>query len=322
MVWLLWTLHLKPLLIPMRTATMRSKKHLGRIMKSQYLKPFVLVALLIACTPAFSQDDFQKGFTETETFQGTVNSDNRLFKIDSTVGWDFNKHFGVFGGVPFYFASTPSSTTATGTTTASTSNHGIGNAYVGMTLRAPNQKLDYAGALTVSAPTGSTNNGLSTGRAGVDFTNRFAHSFNRFTPFFEGGLSNTVPDSAFSTRPFTSLGMITHLEEGADYEIVKHTYVGFSGYEIVPFGNQKVFSKLVDKGGQGGGKGGNPFDNNAETTGTDITRENGFNTWVGFEPSPMWRAEVGFTRSATFGFNSFAFNLRLNVGRMMRAKKG
>lgn len=291
-------------------------------MKSLYLKIFV--ALLTACTPVFAQSDFQKGFTETETFQGTVNSDNRLFKVDSTVGWDFNKNFGVFGGVPYYFANTPSTTTTTGTTTtttSSTSNHGVGNAYVGMNFRAPNQTLDYAGALTVSAPTGSASKGFSTGRAGVDFTNRIAHSFNRFTPFFEGGLSNTVPDTAFTTRPFTSLGMITHLEEGADYEIVKHTFVGGSGYQIVPFGNQKVFSKLVDKGGQGGGQGKNPFDNNAETSGTGLTRENGFNAWVGFEPSPMWRAEAGFSRSATYNFNSFAFNLRFNVGRMMRAKK-
>jgi hypothetical protein len=287
-------------------------------MKLLHHNLFVLVALLITCTPAFSQSELnrEKGFTEFETLQGTVNADNRLFKIDSTLGWDFNKHFGVFGGVPIYFASTPSSTT-----TNSTSNHGIGNAYLGMNFLAPNPKLDYAGALTVSAPTGNTNNGLSTGRAGVDFTNRLAHSFSRFTPFFEGGLSNTVPDTAFSTRPFTSLGMVTHMEEGADYEIVRHTYLGFSGYEIVPFGNQKIFSKLVDKGGHGGGKGGNTFDKNAQTSGTDITRENGFNTWVGFEPSPLWRAEVGFTRSATFNLNSFAFNLRLNVGRMMRAKK-
>lgn len=287
-------------------------------------KTFALLALLIACRPAFSQKpvDTQKGFTEFETFQGTINSDNRVFKIDSTVGWDFNKHFGIFAGVPFYFTSVPASTIRTGTTTTTTSSsssNGIGNAYAGMAFRAPNSQLDYAGALTVSAPTGSTSSGLSTGRAGVDFTNRFAHSFSKFTPFFEGGLANTVPDMAFSTRPFTSLGAVAHLEEGADLEIVKHTYVGFSGYQIVPFGSQKMFSKLV-KQGSSGTKGGNTFDNTARTSGNDITRENGFNAWLGFEPG-LWRAEIGFTRSATFNLNSFAFNLRFNVGKMLRSKK-
>lgn len=289
------------------------------------VKTIALLALLVACRPAFSQNsiDTQKGFAEFETFQGTVNSDSRLFKIDSTVGWDFNKYFGIFGGVPFYFASVPSSTTTTGTTTTTTSSsstHGIGNAYAGMMFRAPNAKLDYAGALTVSAPTGSTSSGLSTGRAGVDFTNRFAHSFNKFTPFFEGGFANTVPDGAFTTRAFTSLGAITHLEEGAEYEMVKHTFFGLSGYQIVPFGNQKVFSRVVKQGGQGTGKGGNVFDNTAQSSGNDLTRENGFNTWIAFEPTGMWRAEIGFTRSVTFNLNSFAFNLRFNVGRMLRSK--
>lgn len=293
-----------------------------------------LLALLIACRPAFSQNpvDTQKGFAEFETFQGTVNSDSRLFKIDSTVGWDFNKYFGIFGGVPYYFASLPSSTTTTGTTTTTTSSsstHGIGNAYVGMAFRAPNPKLDYAGVLTVAAPTGSSSSGLSTGRAAVDFTNRFAHSFNKFTPFFEGGFANTVPDSNFTTRAFTSLGAITHLEEGAEVEVVKHTFLGFSGYQIVPFGNQKVLSRVVKQGTTGTGtgagtagtgKGGNIFDQTAQASGNDLTRENGFNTWIGFEPTGMWRAEVGFTRSATFNENSFGFNLRFNVGRMLRSK--
>lgn len=277
---------------------------------------FAIVALLALCAPVFAQ---QKGFTEYETFQGTINSDSRLLKLDSTIGWDFNKYFGVFGGVPLYFTSVPSSTTTTGTTTtttASSSSHGMGNAYMGMAFRAPNKTLDYAGVLTVYVPTGNTTNGLSTGSAAVDFSNHFSHSFSKFTPFVEVGVSNTVPDSQFTTRAFTSQGTITHLEEGADYEIIKHTYIGGSGYQIFPFGSQTIFSKLDGKG-----KGGNAFDNAPQATGNNLTRENGFNAWVGFEPSPYWRAEVGFTRSTTFNLSSLAFNLRLNVGRMLRSKK-
>jgi hypothetical protein len=282
-------------------------------MKYFTIRSFVLAVTLAACTGSYAQST-QKGFTEIETIQGTVNSDNRLFKLDSTLGWDFNKHFGVYAGVPLYIANTPSSTT-----TSSTNATGIGNAYVGVSFRAPNKTLDYAGAITVSAPTGNTNNGLSTGRAGVDWTNHFSHSIQRFTPFVEGGLSNTVPDAAFTTRAFTSLGTVTHWEEGADFEILRHVYLGASGYQVLPFGNQKVFSRIVGKGG-GKGKGNNSFDNAAQSSGNDLTRENGFNTWVAFEPTPLWRAEVGFSRSATFNLNSVAFNLRFNVGKMLRAK--
>jgi hypothetical protein len=265
-----------------------------------------------------AQVDSEKGITWFESLQGTINSDSRIYKIDSSLGWDFNRRFGVFAGVPVYFANVPSSTTTNGTaatTNASFTNSGIGNAYLGFTLKAPSPKLYYATEVTAYAPTGSVAKGFSNGRVGVDWTNRFEHTFSRLTPFFEGGLSNTVPDSAFLARPFTSLGAISHLEEGAEYQLARQFYVGGSGYQIVPLGSQKVFSKL---GGKGKGK--NPFDTSAVSTGNDLTRENGFNTWVGLEPSSIVRLELGYTRSMTFDLSSFAFNLRMNVGRMLRPK--
>src|SRR5215831_8403327 len=83
--------------------------------------------------------DSEKGITWFETFQGTINSDSRVYKIDSNLGWDFNKHFGVFAGLPFYVANVPSRTTTLGsttTTTAGSTNKGIGNAYLGFVVRA------------------------------------------------------------------------------------------------------------------------------------------------------------------------------------------
>jgi hypothetical protein len=263
--------------------------------------------------------DSEKGITWFETFQGTINSDSRIYKIDSNVGWDFNKRFGVFVGAPVYFANVPSRTTNNGTTTttnASNTNSGIGNAYLGFTLKAPSPKLYYATEVTAYAPTGSAAKGFGNRHVGVDWTNRFEHTFHRLTPFFEGGLSNTVPDSAFLARPFTSLGAISHLEEGAEYQLAKHFYAGGSGYQIVPLGSQKVFSRL-----RGEGEGENSFDTSTVSTGNDLTRENGYSTWVGLEPSSIVRFEVGYTRSITFDLNSFAFNLRLNPGKLLRPKR-
>src|SRR5262244_332222 len=265
-----------------------------------------------------AQVDSEKGITGFETLQGTINSDSRIYKLDSNLGWDFNKHFGVFAGVPVYVTNVPRSTTTNGTTTttnASKTNSGIGNAYLGFTLRAPSPKLYYATEVTAYAPTGSAAKGFGTRHVGVDWNNRFEHTFSRLTPFFEGGLSNTVPDSAFLARPFTSQGAISHLEEGAEYLLAKHFYAGGSGYQIVPFGNQKVFSRI-----NGEGEGENSFDTSTVSTGNDLTRENGYSTWVGLEPSSIVRFEVGYTRSITFDLNSFAFNLRLNPGKLLRPK--
>src|SRR5262249_2678600 len=46
-----------------------------------------------------------KGFNEYENFRGMVNSFGSLLKLDSTLGYDFNQHIGVFAGIPLYFAS-------------------------------------------------------------------------------------------------------------------------------------------------------------------------------------------------------------------------
>jgi len=305
----------------------------SQFMKSFGLKLLILIAVLavgsrsLAQKPTAKTDDTPQGLTGIESFQGELNSGEMVLKLDSNVGWDFNRHFGMFAGVPVYFSHLSSSTTTTGTTTTTSSavNHdGIGNAYLGFALRAPNPSLDYASALTVGAPTGSTKKGLSTGRATFDWDNRFEHAFGRFTPFLDGGLSNTVPDSKLLIRSFTSLGMVTHLEEGGGLELTPHVSVNGSAYEIVPFGNQKVFSKLVAAGqaAKGSGKNGRVFETAAETSGSGLTRENGFLTSIALEPSAFWTLEAGYARSETFALNSFAFDLRFNVGKMLRSRRG
>ena len=293
------------------------------------LPKFALMMILFASLMASAQYqpavEPTKGFTGFEAFQGSLNSDSKMFKLDSNVGYDFNKHFGVFAGMPFYFANMQTVTTQVNgnatTTMQDVTNNGLGNAYFGLAMRAPSKTLEYSSELIFAAPTGSTANGFSSGRANADWSNRFEHSFDRLTPFVDAGLSNAVPDSQLFTRPFTSLGWLTHWEEGGEFELVKHFAVGGSGYEIVPFGNQKVFSKIVSKGQNGKGKGKNSFDLNAETSGTGLTRENGFNGWIAFDPTPLWRVELGFTRSATFDLNSFAFNVRMNLGKLARSRR-
>jgi hypothetical protein len=268
----------------------------------------------------------EHGWTEVETFQGAASSGQQVMKLDSTLGFDFNSHFDMFAGVPVYFDRLSSSTTTTGTTTtttSTTSHRGIGNAYLGFGLQVPNAAIDYASTLTVGAPTGSTKKGLSSGRASIDWDNRFEHSFGRFTPFFEGGAGNTVPDSRLFTRSFTSLGVVTHLQEGAGYKLFQHLDVNGAAYEVVPFGNQKIFSRLVGSGQTAKGSGKNPpvFQTAAEASGNGLTRENGYSAWVGFEPTPIWDVEVGYTRSVTFALDSFVFNLRMNVGKLLRSRK-
>lgn len=297
-------------------------------MKFIAVRAFMLAGLvfagLLAGAQTASAPDDGKGFTEIESFQGELSSQEKLVKLDSTVGYDFNKHFGVFTGLPIYFTSVSSSTTTTGTTTSSSgSNAGLGNFYLGLAFRAPNPALNYGSTITAGVPTGKVSKGFSSGRGTLDWSNHFDRSFGRLTPYLDAGLANTVPDSVRVIRPFTSLGAVGHFEEGAEFELVHHFAVGGSGYEITPFGNQKIFSKLVSPGQTRAttGKSHGVFQNTFSASGSGLTREDGVSTWVAFEPSPVVRAELGFTRSTTFDINSFTFNLGLNVGKMLRSRK-
>jgi hypothetical protein len=271
-----------------------------------------------------------KGFNEYENFRGMVNSSGSLLKLDSTVGYDFNRYLGVFAGVPLYFANDSSGTPGQ----TRVHDAGAGDAYFGVEAYAPSGIVNYSTTLTVSAPTGSVSKGFSPGKATIDWNNRFRHRFGRLTPFVAAGLGNTVPDSELVTRNFISLGRVAHFEEGAEFQITHRVYLGSSAYQIVPFGNQQVFNRfdtVVARDGQQGpgGQEGGPAPNQPppgntgqpSASGNDLTREHGLDAWLGFEPTRVLRLEVGYSRSMTFSLNSFSFNVGLNVGKLLRLQR-
>lgn len=305
----------------------------------KFLTVFAFVFALASAIPAFGQNPAEtgpgqnathranqasdpiKGFNAYENFRGMVNSSGTLLKLDSTLGYDFNQYLGVFTGVPLYFASDSSNTPG------QTRLHdaGAGDAYFGVDVYAPNRIVDFGSTLTISAPTGSVSKGFSPGAATVDWNNRLRHAFGRLTPFVAAGVGNTVPDSELVTRDIISLGSVSHFEEGAEFQLAKAVYLGGSAFQIVPFGRQQVFNRFDTasprdhNGGQGNAAPPPPVAG-SESGGNELTREHGFDAWLGFEPTRVVRVELGYSRSVTSALNSFSFNVGLNVGKLLRAK--
>ena len=285
---------------------------------------FAALALAAVATaqsvPATSTGD--TGFTSYVEFDGTSNSEGQVYRVNSNVGYNFTEHFGLDVGVPVYFLRPASSTTttATGSTTVTSSN-GLGNPYLDLRLKFLNPMVNFGTVLTGYVPVGDSKLGLSTGRATFDWSNHFDHSFNNVTPFFEVGLSNTVADTQLFMRPFTSLGMNAHFQGGASYQLGRHFNVGASGYDIQPFGQQTLFSKVAAGGGQGVGQGNafshGPFQNAQQVTGSsNLAYDNGFSAWVGASPSPYLDLQLGYTRSIQYDLNSVSFSMGVNVGRL------
>ena len=285
-----------------------------------FLSPFG--ATLRAQSPSSSENE-EKGLTFYEQFQGSSNSLGQIMKLDTSVGWDFNRYFGVDAGVPFYFIR--ASTTAA--STGAQSGNGIGNVYADLRLTLLNPLVNYSSTLTGTAPTGDKALGLSTGRATFDWNNHFDHRFGSIRPFVSAGIANSVSDTLLYTRPFTTLGFVSHFEGGARLRIVRGVHLGASLYDILPSGQQKVFSRLRGRGSIMPGATlrhrGGVFENAFETVGgADIAKDNGFSAWLDASPMRYLNLEAGYTRSVPYDLNTVSFGVGLNLGSVIRLARG
>jgi hypothetical protein len=98
------------------------------------------------------------GFTSYVGFGGTANGEGQIYEITTSLGYDFNPHFGAYAGVPFYFVRPSSSAGAS-------SANGLGDPFVDLRARFLNPAVSFGSVLSGFAPVGDSKKGLSTGRA-------------------------------------------------------------------------------------------------------------------------------------------------------------
>jgi hypothetical protein len=242
----------------------------------------------------------QNGFTWTETYEGSGNTDGFITDINSTVGYTFGKHFAMDMGVPYLFFQP--STSKTGATSAS----GMGNPYLGLTYSAKGSALDFSTSLNSAIPTASTAKGLSTGHVTVDWSNHFAHEFDLFTPFVDVGLANSIPDTRFLHRPYISYGDVAHLEGGSELDLGDKFSVTASGYYILPWGAQQIFLR-GKKSSSGPMKGS-----------VSLTRDDGINLGVDYNLTRSLDLSAGYSRSVYSVLNTFSFGIGVNVSSLLK----
>jgi hypothetical protein len=246
----------------------------------------------------------EKGFTWTETYEGSGNADGFITDINSTVGYIFDEHFSIDMGVPYLFIRPSSSKTGT------TSVAGMGNPFVGLKYSRKGPLLDFSTNLNSEVPTASSAKGLSTGRVTFDWDNHFAHGFGLFTPFFDVGFANSVPDTRFLHRPYISLGKLAHFEGGSEVDLGDKFSVSASGYYILPWGPQQIFVR---------GK----KSSSVSTKGSaSLTRDDGINLGLDYNLSRFVDLSAGYSYSAYNVFNTFSFGVELNVGSWLRKYRG
>lgn len=279
-------------------------------------KTTLLSAILIGQAALFAQTELtdESGITLHERISGSGSTLGFISKFDTSLGYQFNRYLAVEGGLPFYTVHPSSSVSQT---TGAQSATGIGNAYGDVRLTLLNPAVNLTSLLTVAAPSGDKNTGFSTGHITYDWSNLFDRSFGSVTPFVDLGIANTITDTPFFVRPFSSYGFATHVEGGAHYKLARIFSVGASGYAIEPSGQQTVYSKLIRGNAQnpGGGHGHHGvFDTSGQTVGTAaITRDDGFSGWFSARLSRYAFFEIGYSRSIEYALNGVFFGIDFNL---------
>jgi hypothetical protein len=265
--------------------------------------------------------NFMNHYLWTEELSGSTNSEGQVISLDSTVGYVFSNHFGIDGGLPIYFVRGTVTTLAG--SSKSTSNTGLGDAYLQLRFAFPSPLLNYKTVLTGTVPTGDTATGLSTGHATYDWTNHFDRRFGRWTPFAEVGLGNSIPTNFVFNRPYASFGHEAHFQAGAGYRVTDRLSVAASAYDVAAWGTQTIFSRVVGKSSSPPGMGGSGpvFGLANQTTGpSDLSNDNGFSAGANFSPDSIVNFSLGYSHSVHFRLDTFSFGIGVNISQLLQDK--
>jgi hypothetical protein len=282
---------------------------------------FILVLLLFPVSGwAFQIDN--PGWSFSQRFQGTSNDSGTLLKSDTTAGATVARYMDLYVGLPIYFTR-PDVTVAPGGNPEFL--NGIGNVYLGLQIPIQNEVANYSSDIVVNAPTGSKERGLNTGRFTFDWNNNVNRTIGPVTPFGNVGFGNTISDTAFFFRPFTSLGLVAHFEGGATLALGPIASVGGSAYALRGAGTQRIISRMVDRPFvRGSGPGLGRFDRVFEVTpevrlASDFVDDHGVSVWVGLiPPESNVNVKLGYSRSVNYEYDSLFFGIGFKVGSLTR----
>jgi len=275
----------------------------------------LLITLLFTPSLLNAAASEDRGWSWSQSFHGTSNSAGIILKSNSTATYDFNRAVAVYAGVPIYFART----------------NGIGNAYSGLLVSAgKSSSLRYSSDLLFTMPTGNAAGGFSTGHPTVDWTNTFSHSFTRVTPFASIGAANTISDTSFFVRPFSSKGVIAHFEAGSVIDVAPRVSIGASGYGVQATGQQEIISKVVEQPSKSSqpavlstvdnlvhGKNRAPavFETQQQTVGpASVANDRGLSTWLTVRATPSTDFQIGYSRSIAYHLDSLFFGVGFHIG--------
>ena len=240
------------------------------------------------------------------------------------VGYNITEHFGGDIGASLYTIQSPHSPVSNSDWVWTTL---AGDPFVDLRYKTNWHGLDATSVLTGTIPLSSPDRVFTTGRFGVDWYNHITKHYGWFSPFVNFGAANetvdryVIPRPYNIARPYQIFGANANGEAGANFTFFKDYTVGGSAYGIVPFGRQKVFSRLVTPNSSVVGDANHyrVWNNAFETIGDSILgRDNGYSGWVEVAKVKNLRVQAGYTYSVHYRWGSAYLMLKFDGTSLIR----
>jgi hypothetical protein len=285
---------------------------------------FSVLAILCVSRSALAQvtlptDEGKHGFILYEKFEGSTSAGTNVFDMNTSLGYDFNRFFGMDVGVPVYFVTPPPATRL-----LASQENGLGNAYLDLRLTLNNPLFDFTSMPSVAFPTGDTSKGFSTGRVAFTWDNEIERSFGHFTPFLDvdpgNGLNNiTNAYTRAVQRPFITLGKEVQFTAGLDVNLFGPFSMRMDAYDVTPWGQQEVLSRLLRKSTVTitGVTHNRYYAVTAVTKGgANLVKDNGYDAAVDASLKKVITLEVGYNYSVHYVLGTVFFSAGFDLSRL------
>jgi hypothetical protein len=266
------------------------------------------------------------GISLYEAFEGSSSPSGSLLRMSNDVGFNFRRWAGFDLVLPIYFVIPPVQQNGFSPATPS-----LGSLAIDAHVSLPLPLVEYTPTLTIAFPTGSVSKGLSTGTVTYDLDNHFQHGFGLLplAAFLDADVGNSLNNGTGPYRsrvplPYLTFGKMAELKAGAEFHLLDDLTVSADGYDVVPWGPQTMYSRILRPGSVGtGGTHNRAYELFPITDGgPGLTRDDGYEVSAGYTPRHFLNLRfldltAGYSHSVHYDLDTLSLGIGINVSQLL-----